>query len=369
MPPLTAPSLRDRALAGFQDAFGYAASGVAFAPGRVNLIGEHIDYHGGPVLPAALSRGVTVVWGQRPDGRVSAISASPTGEPLYPRAEFDLDALGEAADGGGWENYLKAAATMVTGDSQVGADLLVTSTLPEASGLSSSSALVVGTGLALLSANRQLGELTDARRLELATRCAEVERYVGTAGGGMDQAASLGGREGCALRIDFDPLRWRTLPFPGHLSLIVAHTGVRAEKSGAAQARYNEIRASHRQPEVAEHIRTEIHRVSQFEAALQAGDARVCGELMNASHTSLRDRLRVSHPALDELVAVARNAGAAGARMTGAGFGGSMVCLADVALTSSILEALREAQAQMPGAQPAFLVQPGAGAHVWNALS
>ncbi|GAB5534285.1 MAG: galactokinase [Rubricoccaceae bacterium] len=344
----------------YHHTYGRHAYEVVFAPGRVNLIGEHIDYHGGPVLPAALQKGISIAWGPRADTTLRATSASSTGS--YPWAEFDLNAVGEAAADGGWENYLKAAATMVGGTQ--GADLLVTSDLPEASGLSSSSALVVATGLALLSANRQLGELTEARRLELASRFAEAEQYVGTAGGGMDQAASLGGREGCALRIDFEPLRWRAISVPEPFCLIVAHTGVRAEKSGAVQARYNEIRAAHRQPLIAEHIRSESERVEQFEAALQAEDAAACGELMNASHASLRDRLRVSHPALDELVTVARNAGARGARMTGAGFGGSIVCLAETDDASLILDALRQAQMQMPGAHPAFVAHPGAGASV-----
>ncbi|MEO0560436.1 MAG: galactokinase family protein [Bacteroidota bacterium] len=353
------PSRAEQARARFRDVYGRDATGIAFAPGRVNLIGEHIDYHGGPVLPAALSRGITVAWAPRPD---ATIRASSTG--TYPGVEFDLHAIGDASRGGGWANYLKAAASMVGGTE--GMDLLVASDLPEASGLSSSSALVVATGLALLSAHRQLGDLTDDRRLELATRFAEAERYVGTAGGGMDQAASLGGRADCALRIDFNPLRWRALSIPETLSLIVAHTGVRAEKSGAVQARYNAIRAAHRQPEVAEHIRSEIERVEQFEAALTAGDAHACGELMNASHASLRDRLRVSHPALDELVGVAREAGACGARMTGAGFGGSIVCLAEADVASSVSEALRDAQTQLSGAELAFIAEPGDGASSWR---
>lgn len=350
----------------FREAFGLGASGVAFAPGRVNLIGEHIDYHGGPVLPAALQRGVTVAWGNRQDTHVHALSVDSEGEPRHATARFDLTAIGDSVPGGGWANYLKAAATMALQEHPTGLNLLVTSDLPEASGLSSSSAVIVATGLAMLAASRQLESLTDTRRLELAAQLADAERYVGTSGGGMDQAASLGGRTGCALRIDFDPLRWRAVPFPEPLRLIVAHTGVRAEKSGAAQARYNDIRASRHQPEVAEHVRTETERVDQLEAALVAGDAAACGALMDASHASLRDRLRVSHPALDALVNVARDTGAYGARMTGAGFGGSIVALADRGSASSILAALHQAQRKMPDAEPAFIAQPGPGAHVWR---
>lgn len=355
---------RERALERFRETYRREATGVTFAPGRVNLIGEHIDYHGGPVLPAALRRGITVAFAPRRDSTVRAVSVSD--ERAYPEARFDLRDLGHAAPGAGWIGYLEAAATDTLGARGCGVDLLVASDLPEASGLSSSSALVVASGLAMLAASGRLGALTNARRLDLASRFAEAERYVGTAGGGMDQAASLGGRDGCALRIDFDPLRWRAIPLPTGLRLIVAHTGVRAEKSGAAQARYNEIRSSS-EPEVAEHVRTEIERVGQFERALGAGDAARCGALMDASHASLRDRLRVSHPALDALVAVAREAGALGARMTGAGFGGSIVALAEAAESEAVLGALRDAQAEMPGAQPAFVAHPGAGAQVWRA--
>ena len=352
---------RQPALQAFRDAFGREAEGTAFAPGRVNLIGEHIDYHGGPVLPAALSRGLTVAWATRTDRTVRALSASPR----HPPARFGLDSIRSQA-GGGWAEYLKAAATVAGGGS--GVDLFVTSDLPEASGLSSSSALVVGAGLAVLAAGDALGELTDERRRGLADGFARAERFVGTAGGGMDQAASLGGREGCALRIDFRPLRWHAVRIPETFRFIVAHTGVRAEKSGAAQARYNAIRAAHRQPEVAAHIRSEIARVEQFERGLAAEDARTCGALMDASHASLRDRLGVSHPVLDGLAEVAREAGAVGARMTGAGFGGSIVVLAEPSRAADVLAALHEAQVRLPDAERAFVARPGPGASVWRAL-
>ena len=104
--------------------------------------------------------------------------------------------------------------------------------------------------------------------------------------------------------------------------------------------------------------------MGKFEAALVAGDADACGALMDASHASLRDRLRVSHPTLDALVAVARDAGALGARMTGAGFGGSIVGLTDAAHADDIVRALRHAQRGLPDAEPAFVVRPGPGADV-----
>lgn len=357
-------SRRDIALRHFRDVTGRQASGVAFAPGRVNLIGEHVDYHGGPVLPAALSRGVTVAWAPRSDRWIHATSVRSGGAAPHPPAQIDLDAVGPARGGGDWADYLRAAATMASGAR--GLDLVVSSDLPEASGLSSSSALVVAAGLAMLGATGRLGDWTDARRLGLAAAFARAERYVGTEGGGMDQAVSLGGQAGRALRIDFDPLRWRPVPIPASFRFIIAHTGVRAEKSGAARARYNQIRASRQRPEVAAHVETEIARVGAFETALASGDLDACGALMNASHASLRDRLGVSHPALDHLVGVARASGASGARMTGAGFGGSIVALVAASGEEAVLGTLREAQASLAGAVPAFVAEPGPGARVWT---
>ncbi len=350
----------------FREAFGEDPHGVVFAPGRVNLIGEHIDYHGGPVLPAALSRGITVAWRPCVDSMVRVLSVDSVqagGRQSHTPVQFDMAAIGERDPSGGWGNYLRAAGLWAKQNGfSKGADLLVTSDLPEASGLSSSSALVVATGMALLESSDALGRLDNERRLQLATEFAKAEHYVGTAGGGMDQAASLGGIENALLRIEFKPLRWSSVPFPDELRLIVAHTGVRAEKSGEAMARYNHIRGNAHNPQIAEHVRSEVHRVEEFEVALRAPNPERCGALMNQSHASLRDLLQVSHPALDHLAEVALKAGALGARMTGAGFGGSIVALASAAAADQVTAALRMAQSELNDSLPAFITHPGAGA-------
>ena len=353
----------------FEQRYGRPAEGVSFGPGRVNLIGEHIDYHGGPVLPMALERGVSIAWAPREDGRVRA-EAGPT----HPPVTFDVADPGAAVGEGDWGDYLRAAAAWFFGvgspatgtpASPHGADLLIDSDLPEASGLSSSSALVVAGGLVLLAANGRIGVLDDDRRRELANACAAAERYVGTAGGGMDQAACLGGITGHALRITFDPLTWQPISLPDDLAVLVAHTGVRAEKSGEARARYNAIRAGAEEPEIAEHIRSERRRVHVFVDELQrSADPARLGKWMNDSHTSLTERLRVGHPALDLLCDAARSAGALGARLTGAGFGGSIVALVAEEDAGRVRDALREAQARLPGAVPAFVARAGAGARV-----
>lgn len=369
----------------FLERTGRPATGVTFAPGRVNLIGEHIDYHGGPVLPMALERGISIAWAPRDDGRVVATTGGG-----HTQVSFQIADPGPPVKDGDWGNYLRAAATAdypaepspalppasSTGLStspasgpSIGVDMLVAADLPAASGLSSSSALVVAAGCTLLAASDQLGELTDTRRRDLATAFAEAERYVGTRGGGMDQAASVGGVSGHAVRITFDPLHWRPIPLPEELGVIVAHTGVRAEKSGAALSRYNAIREGFTLPEIAAHIESEKARVDAFVRLVESWDnhpdsAVALGRLVDESHASLRDRLNVSHPALEFLTRAAHEAGALGARLTGAGFGGSVVAIARKNDAEAIRDALRSAQASLPGALPAFVARAGGGAFV-----
>jgi galactokinase len=367
-----------RAARAFHAEHGDAPAGIAFAPGRVNLIGEHIDYRGGPVLPAALERGIAVAFAPRDDRSVRARSVGPgSSEEAHPEVVFALDEDVRRDPAGGWGNYLRAAGLAAREEGPCrGAELVVAADVPEASGLSSSSALVVATGLAFMALAGRGGALTGERRRELAERFAEAERFTGTRGGGMDQAASLGGRAGHALRITFDPLRWTEVPLPDAAVFVVAHTGVRAEKSGAARAAYNRIRAGADDPLIAEHTRSEKVRVDDFVAGLEAlGGAAdpaerhrklaVIGALMNASHASLRDRLGVSHPALERLVEAACTAGAAGARLTGAGFGGSVVALCSVDRRVRVVKALREAQVALAtDPTPAFVVRAGSGARV-----
>ena len=180
---------------------------LTVAPGRVNLIGEHIDYHGLPVLPIAIRRRVRVAFRPRADRTVRAVSAG------YGPREFEWtpDLAPRAA--GDWENYLRAAARVVDSlrlrpaASCRGVDAAVVSDLPAAAGLSSSSALIVAFTLALLAANR-----LHAGFEELMEVLPEGEQFVGTRGGGMDHAAALASRVGCASLIGFEPLSGRPPP-------------------------------------------------------------------------------------------------------------------------------------------------------------
>jgi len=392
--------------AAFARAFGAPATGavqVARAPGRVNLIGEHIDYCGLPVLPMALRQGVRIAFHPRSDRETRLVNR----DPRFAPSAFAVNASIPPAPAGDWGNYARAAAQALAQRFRDlrGVDALVDSDLPIAAGLSSSSALVVAMALALMHAN----EVTVAP-LELMEFLARGERYVGTAGGGMDQAIILGARAGCASRIDFHPLRLTPTAVPPDWQFIVAWSLVHAEKSGAARQSYNErtrqcdearrlvaTRLGQREDinyptllaaapveqllEVAgatgsdvlarrfRHVVTEGIRVRQAEAAMAAHDLAAFGLLLDASHQSLRGDYEVSRPELDRLVELAREAGAAGARLTGAGFGGSIVTLCRAERAPEVIAALRERFYAPRGAagdveRYVFRAEPSAGAEV-----
>ena len=281
-----------------------------WAPGRVNLIGEHIDYYGLPVLPMALRQRINVAFERRGDRRISAVS-----KPLGAR-EFEWRSDLAPVAQGDWENYLRAAALAVSRKWGVGAgiDAVVTSDLPAAAGLSSSSALIVAFALALLDANGWTATFE-----ELMETLPEGEHFVGTRGGGMDHAAALASKEGCASLVSFRPLAVRHVPIPEDWTFLAADSLVRAEKSGTALERYNAARNG---PGAAAHAASESARVQAAVHAMERGDAEGFGRLLRESHASLRDCLKVSCEALDRLVDTALESGATGARLTGAGFGG-----------------------------------------------
>lgn len=389
----------------FRAHFGAGAgTRLARAPGRVNLIGEHIDYNDLPVLPMALQRDVALLFRPRADAVVRLANL----EPRFDPRGFELAPSIAPFARGDWGNYPKAAAQALARDLGLarGMDAVVSATLPAAAGLSSSAALVVASALALLAANER-----ELDPLALAELCADAERYVGTRSGGMDQAASLCGRTGHALRVEFAPLRVEPIAVPESWRFVVAHSLVQADKSGTARAAYNRRRAQceevlrrmsqlpdlapaptrwpellARAPlgelsELAEevldnvllarfrHVAFEAQRVDRACQALRRGNALAFGELMNASHASLAADFEVSHPALDELAALVRSAGARGARLTGAGFGGSIVALTEVEHADALCEALRERfyarRTGSPGLdEPLFVAGASAGASV-----
>ena len=368
---------------------------LAEAPGRVNLIGDHTDYNGLPVFPMALDRRIRILFRERPDARVRLASASG-----YGGREFTIGREIAPYPPGDWGNYGKASAQALArrfGDLR-GLDAVVGGDIPAAAGLSSSSALVVAAALALLAANRIPADF--AALMELLP---EGEQYVGTRGGGMDHAVCLAGETGKALKIDFEPLVVHPTQVPADWRFLVAHSLVRAEKSSGAREAYNARRESCRRAlarfgphasylgllreygvrELLEraagmpdeerrrfrHVITEGDRVEAARSAMCAADLARFGELMNASHASLRDDFEVSHPEVDRLVEALRAAGAVGARVTGAGFGGCAVALCRTADVET-LRTLVAARFYVPrkqgkdAAEYLLLAHPSAGASV-----
>jgi len=362
----------------FRERYQSSPSHLARAPGRVNLIGEHIDYAGLPVFPMALQREVRIAFRPRDDSLVLAA----TTDPSYAPCHFEISPRIEPYDDGDWGNYLKAAAQGMAAAYGIerGFDAVIDSTVPVAAGLSSSSAMVIATALAAAGSNG-----LEPDPIELAELMAEAEQYVGTRGGGMDQAISAGARAGCAARVEFTPLRIAAVPVPTDWRFVVAHSLVQAHKSGGAREGYNRRRAETEEAlarvvgylelpasdvlsyrdllervsgseamDVAEerlegdllkrfrHVVTENERVVRAEVAMRSGSLDAFGMLMNGSHASLAADYQVSIPELDELVGIARDAGAVGARLTGAGMGGCIVALAPEGTVNRVVEGLAD---------------------------
>ena len=350
---------------------------AALAPGRVNLIGEHTDYSGLPVLPFALAQGIAVVANAAADAQLTIRSVD---SQHFPTERLPLAELHTRSRRGTWTDYV-IAGLRVTPPPR-GCELLVAGDLPVAAGLSSSSALVCASALLFAPAA--------ADRLHLAEAAAAAERYVGTHSGGMDQAASLLGAAGHALLLLFRPLRVRRVTVPTDLAIVVADSGIRAEKAGLAQRAYNDRVASCRaaaallgapagglladvpgpdrqqralalvDPVLARRagfVFAEAERVLAAAAALEAGDLTALGHLLQASHRGLRDEYEVSHPAVDALVDASMHHGALGARIVGAGFGGAAIALCRSTDAPALAEALRRS-----GAVAAFVAVPSQGA-------
>ncbi|TFG63964.1 MAG: galactokinase [Spirochaetales bacterium] len=228
----------------FHREFGYKPGFTARAPGRVNLIGEHTDYNGCPVLPMALEQCFTAVFAPRPAGagngsRVSVVNT----DSRFPGLTFIAENPVPPYETGSWGNYVKAGVQTILSygaaagkDCQAGCgfEAVITSSLPAAAGLSSSSALVVLSGLMAM-ASLGLSVPKDT----LAKLFADGERYVGTQGGGMDQAVCMLSEAGKALKIEFNPFSAEPVNMPRGYSVVVMDSTVKAEKTRAAMDRYN----------------------------------------------------------------------------------------------------------------------------------
>jgi galactokinase len=347
------------------------------APGRVNLMGDHTDYNDGFVLPVVIGLDCVVASRRRGDARIRVQSLD---------APEDQRLVEIPADGGSaptdvkpsWGRYVAGVARALSdlGRPLVGIDAVLSSAVPMGSGLASSAALEVAIALALCAAG---GLRADWRSLALACREAE-ELATGVPCGIMDQLACLKGREGHALLIDCRSLNVSHVRFPRSLAIVAVHSGMprKLEESAYAERRAacEAIAAALRLPALrdanvdqvrdlplARHVVSENARVLETAKALEKEDTTALGQLFGDSQASLRDDYRVSTPELDALVAALITAGAAGARITGAGFGGCVVGLSELSGASAVAnEAARWYRAQTGLEPTAWVFAPSAAA-------
>ncbi len=339
----------------FRERFGRAPEAIAQGPGRVNLIGEHLDYNDGLVLPAAIDRSVLVAFARREDAEVRAHSVD-VGQDATFRLGHEIQKSGKTP----WSNYIRGVSLVLTEACKppFGLDLAVAGDVPLGAGLSSSAALEVATAGALRAA-WQLD--LDDKRLALLCQRAENE-FVGVQCGVMDQLASALGRAEHALLIDCRSLECEQVRLPlaeQNVALVVVDSGQRRRLEQSDYNRRREecaealrlLRESIKErppgalrdvtmddieraslPERllrrARHVVTEQGRVERAVEVLRTGDFERFGSLMDESHVSLRDDFEVSTPELDRLTELAQAQRAVlGARLTGAGFGGCTVNL------------------------------------------
>lgn len=373
-------------------------------PGRVNIVGEHTDYAGLPVLPMAIDKRVVVTASTEAPG-LTGVSST--------HGAVEVDNSRDPVDQTGWARHLAAAAA-VTGCRSLQVE--VDGDLPSQGGLSSSSALTVGLVIACL-----LAEYIDFSRDQIVDLAVRAERLTGLEGGEMDQTCVVNALEGHGLRIDFGPRRHRPVIVDPLLRWVVAYSGLPATKADQAKDSYNALVVAARLAAVllggepgsllgdvagngadaedlpdritvaqvaaragvdqrnlarltvgsfdetqelpvkaiAEHMLSEADRVDQIESALPNGNTGSLGRNLNDSHASLR-RIGVSTHSLDRLVEVMRKAGAYGARLTGAGFGGWAVAATSKPNVDGVIGAARDATGG-----PAFEVVPVGGAR-WS---
>ncbi len=365
-----------------------AAPALYFAPGRVNLIGEHTDYNGGLVLPLAMEQGTYMLARPREQPPARLRSTAAGGEAVV---EFDPRAIEKSGD---WSDYVRGVFAVLSRASQPPPpfEALVFGDLPREAGLSSSASLEVVSALAAAGLGYNLSREETAR---VAWR-AENE-FVGVPCGIMDQFAIALAEDGHALLLDCLTEKYRHIPYNlPDTALVIGHTGVgRSLAASAYRERRREcgealalitrrVGAREHLAEVtaeeleaardilpehlfmrARHVVEEQRRVLEATECLRAGDPQKLGSLLNLSHASLRDLYRVSSPELDALQDISlRQPGVWGCRMTGAGFGGCVIALVDRDAVPAYLEAMPERYRPAVGREPFFIVldRPAMGA-------
>ena len=369
--------IEEKAARAYAERFGAEPALVASAPGRVNLIGEHTDYNGGLVLPCAIDRRVATAVGPAHGGKGTFFSV-----------DFDEARLLEDGRDGSWADYPRGVAWAVeqTGVETPPFRATFAGNVPLGSGLSSSAAVEAATALAL---DALFGFEISGKDLALLCQKAEND-FVGVPSGIMDQYASLLCEAGSALLIDCGSLEADPVPLGlegANLVLLVCDTRVKRALADTAyqerreicekaarelgvdklrEAREEELgRLSGDELKRARHVVRQNVRVLEAVRALREKDFAGFGRLVYDSHLSLREDFEVSTPELDAFVEAAREAGALGARLTGAGFGGCAIALVATDATDALAKDVRRKFAKEGFEEPAFYeFRPAAGAEV-----
>lgn len=338
----------------FESSFGRSPLMTAWAPGRVNLIGEHTDYNGGAVLPAAIDRRIQIAMA-RNDAPIVVIKSTRFGATIE-------RPVGDAKRGD-WTDYAMGALSKAAelGWLQGGVFLYIDSDVPDGAGVSSSAALIT----AILRAASTIGNAV-ATAVDIAKYARAVENdYIGMPCGIMDQMAVGLADHGKALALDTSDLSYEVIDIPEDWTFAIIHSGVRRELAdGRYKARFAECqdaaealqtdklcrleqaqmaRMAHLPDPLkkrARHVMTEHHRTVAATAAMKAGDIATFATLMNESHQSYSQDFEASTPEIDDLVQNAIATGALGARLTGGGFGGCIVALYETARADAQIQAL-----------------------------
>jgi galactokinase len=350
---------QQRAAAAFADAFGGPPDGVAFAPGRVNLIGDHVDYNDGLVLPMPLALGTAVAW-RRSEGADITVKAAD-----YPGEAYRFTPVSPAPQGDGWHSLVHGMAALMQDVVPPGGglDLLIAGNLPRGAGLSSSASLCIAVGRAILAASSAAPVPPEA----LARIAQAVEhRFAGVACGIMDQMAIAAGTPGTAMLLDCRSLGWQTVALPQDWSVLLVQSGVRRELvDGAYNTRRAECESAARKLGVtslrdvepaafdpaplspaearrARHVVFEIERTRRAAAAVADGEITTLGALLREAHASMRDLFEASHPEVDRQVDWINTmiGPDGGARMTGGGFGGAIVAILPTAQADRLTQDL-----------------------------
>lgn len=361
----------------FEAHFGVAPVAVVKAPGRVNLIGEHTDYNGGFVLPAAINYHTYIAFTPRDDRNLNVVAYNFDNA----SAKVDLDAQQQQDANESWSNYVRGVVQEMRkqGFKLAGGNLYVAGDLHSGAGLSSSASLEMALIRALTSLS---GEAVDPTQAALMGQAAE-NNFVGCNCGIMDQLISARGQEHAALLIDCNDLSTRAVSVPADWEILIVHSGV---KRGLVDSEYNQRRqqceqaaAFFGQPSLrgvsldqliaaegqldalsfrrARHVLTENQRTLDAAEALSKSDLAGLAKVMKESHISMRDDFSITVPAIDTLVEIltAAGDGKAGARMTGGGFGGCVVAVAPAEVIPQLAAAVEAQYHAKTGCTPTLI--------------